>query len=69
MGSKNGESPKNEYTFLINVKTGCVREFFYHDPRTGKQVVHEFENYRINIPLNKDEIELKLPKDTRITEM
>lgn len=69
MGSKDKGVPASVYTFLFDIKTGCVKKFSYNDDKTGKEVIHEFENYKINIPINRQEIELNLPDDVRITQI
>lgn len=69
MQSNDKKEPLNVYKFLINEKTGCIKRFSYRDNKSGKEVVYEFENQKINIPIDKQEIELKLPSDTRITKI
>lgn len=69
MGVKDTSASTNVYTFLIDLNTGCVRKFLYNDHKTGKKVIHEFENYKINIPINRQEAELNLPSDARISQV
>lgn len=69
MGSKGEGALTDINTFLVDIKTGCIREFSYRDHKTGKKVIYEFKNYKINTPITIQEIELKLPKDVRMTEI
>lgn len=69
MGSKEKGALPSIYTFIVDVKTGCIRKFSYRDQKTGKEVIYEFENYMINTLINRQEIELNLPNDVRITQI
>ena len=53
----------------VGGETGNIRKFSYRDHKTGKEVIYEFENYMINTPINKQDIELNLPNDARITQI
>lgn len=69
MGTKGKGALANIYTFLIDANTGCIRKFSYRDHKTGKEVSYEFENYKINVPIDRKKVELILPSDAMITQI
>lgn len=59
----------NKYNFYIDPENGLIHQFSYFDRDSNKNVIQEFKDYKINIPIKEEEIKLNLPKDVFISEI
>jgi len=70
VGKEHGENELLEkLKLLVDIETGLTNKIIHYDEEGNEELVQEFSNYEVNIPLCKDDIDLKMPEEVSITEL